>query len=568
MPHDMAEGGGTESATPVPAKRGMGWRLWAVIAVVAILVIAGAAYYLTRGGPSRDTKTLVYYMQSEPLTMDSSDAYDLWSFIAIQNTYDTLVGYKTDSLQLVGVLAQSWDILDAQHYVFHIRHGVKFWDGSNFTANDVYASFRKVIIENSPESGVAWILNQNLDASNIPGSLWVKDTFTIQMNLTVAYAGFLQTLATVEPSAIMSGAWITANGGVQPNTANDFIKHNSMGTAPYYMKASDWVAKDHMTLHKNPYFWRGWTGTEPESVVIRFTNDASSRVEAIRTGAADLADLPLSSVSQVSGLPGVVAKANDTVKSEIVSMNATNAYMADNATGRLVRQAFSYAFDYNATITNDYAGFATLLPGPIPKGMQFFDQESQLYYQNLQKAGALLDQAGYTKNGQGIRFGGYAFRLVADGTQVEEANAARRFQTSLQSIGVQTNLQITQSTDAWDAIRGSGTYDFFVAHWVLDYLDPDDYVTPMVMSAYAYAGDYWHTGFNNTTINNYGNLARSELNNATRAADYHIVWQTSMANPNMIWFCQQQYVPVHQNYVKGFWFNPVTWWNFYFYQKT
>jgi len=256
MPHDMAEGGGTESAPPVPAKRGMGWRLWAVIAVVVILVIAGAAYYLTRGGPSRDTKTLVYYMQSEPLTMDSSDAYDLWSFIAIQNTYDTLVGYKTDSLQLVGVLAQSWDILDAQHYVFHIRHGVKFWDGSNFTANDVYASFRKVLIENSPESGVAWILNQNLDASNIPGSLWVKDTFTIQMNLTVAYAGFLQTLATVEPSAIMSDAWITANGGVQPNTANDIIKHNTMGTAPYYMKASDWVAKDHMTLHKNPYFWR------------------------------------------------------------------------------------------------------------------------------------------------------------------------------------------------------------------------------------------------------------------------------------------------------------------------
>ena len=36
----------------------------------------------------------------------------------------------------------------------------------------------------------------------------------------------------------------------------------------------------------------------------------------------------------------------------------------------------------------------------------------------------------------------------------------------------------------------------------------------------------------------------------------------------MIWFCQQQYVPIHQSYVKGFWFNPVTWYNFYYYQKT
>jgi len=535
----MAEGGGEAEAPAAAPKRRMGWRIWAIIAVVVILIV-------------------VYYMQSEPLTMDSSDAYDLWSFIAIQNTYDTLVGYKTDTLQLVGVLAQSWDILDAQHYVFHIRQGVKFWDNTTLTANDVYASFRKVLIENSPESKVAWILNQNLDASNIPGSLWVKDTYTIQMNLTVAYAGFLQTLATVEPSAIMSSAWITANGGVQHNTPNDYIKHDTMGTAAYYMMRSDWVAKDHMTLHKNPHFWRGWTGTEPETIVIRFTNDASSRVEAI---------LPLSSVAQVSGVAGVVAKANDTVKSEIVTMNVTNPYMADNATGRLVRQAFSYAFDYNATISNDYAGFATLLPGPIPKGMQFFNQESQVYYQNLQKAGALLDQAGYTKNAQGIRFAGYAFRLVADGTQVEEANAARRFQTTLQSIGVQTDLQVTTSSDAWDAIRSAGTYDFFVAHWVLDYLDPDDYVTPMVMSS-AFGGDYWTTHFDNATINNYGNLARSELNNATRGAEYRTVWQTSMDNPNMIWFCQQQYVPVHQSYIKGFWFNPVTWWNFYFYQKT
>jgi peptide/nickel transport system substrate-binding protein len=371
----------------------------------------------------------------------------------------------------------------------------------------------------------------------------------------------------VEPSAIMSSAWITAHGGVQPNTANDYIKHNTMGTGPYYMMASDWVAKDHMTLHKNPYFWRGWTGKEPTTIVVRFTSDAASRVEAIRTGAADVADLPLTSVTQVSGVSGVVAKANDTVKSEIVSMNATNAYMAGNTTGRLVRQAFSYAFDYNGTIANDYAGFATLLPGPIPKGMQFFNQESQVYYQNLQKAGALLDQAGYTKNAQGIRFGGYAFRLVADGSQIEESNAARRFQTTLQSIGVQTNLQITASTDAWDAIRSRGAYDFFVAHWVLDYLDPDDYVTPMVMSS-AFGGDYWHTGFANSTIDNFGNLARSELNNATRGSDYHTVWQTAMANPNMIWFCQQQYVPIHQSYVTGFWFNPVTWYNFYFYQKT
>jgi len=557
-----------EPAPAAPKKRGVGWRIWAAIVVVILVVVGGVAYYVTRPtGPTRDTRTVIYYMQSEPVTMDPADAYDLWSFVALQNTYETLVGYNKDTTQVTPGLATSWDVLDSQHYVFHIRQNVKFCDNNTLTANDVYASFRKVLLEASPESGVAWIVNQTLDPTNIPGSLWVKDTYTIQMNLTAPYAAFISTLATVEPAAIMESAWIEAHGGVHFFTPNPYIKQNTMGTAAYCMSSSDWIKGSQMTLRQNPYYWRGWHGTEPTTIVTKFTSEATSRVEAIRTGAADVADLPLSAVAQVSGISGVVARANNTIKSELVALNTTNAYMADNATGRLVRQAFSWAFDYNTTIANDYAGYATLLPGPIPNGMPYFSVQSQHYYQNLQKAGQLLDQAGYTKNAQNIRFGGSAFRIVADGSQIEEANAARRLQTTLQSLGVQSNLIIEPSTDSWDTARKNADYDLFVAHWVLDYLDADDYVTPMVMNA-TNGGDYWHTGFDNYTANYYGFAARSQLNQVTRAADYTQVWIAAMDNPNMIWFCQQQYVPIHQSYVKGFWFNPVTWYNFYYYQKT
>ncbi len=569
----MAEGGGTPTPSAEPAKRGMGWRLWAVIAVVAIVVIAGVAYVLL-SKPPRDKTTIVYYMQSEPVTMDPADAYDLWSFVALQNTYDTLLGYNTDTTNLVPDLASVVPTVanggisvDGLHYTFHLRTDVKFCDNTAFTAKDVYASFAKVLIESSPESDVSWILNQTLDPKNVPGSLWVKDTYTIQMNLTQPYAAFLSTLATVEPASIMEGAWITAHGGVQFKVKNDYIKQNTMGTAAYCMSSSDWVKGSQMTLHQNKNYWRGWHGTEPTTIVMKFTSDPTSRVEAIRTGAADIADLPLSSVSQVSSIAGVVAKSNDTVKSEIVAMNTTNQWMADNAKGIRVRQAFSYAFDYNATIAQDYAGFATLLPGPIPRGMPYFNVQTQHYYQNLQKAGLLLNQSGWTPDSTGTRFGGHVFRIIADGTQLEEANAARRFQNTLAILGVKTDLRIQPSTDAWDSIRSSGNYDFFVAHWVLDYLDPDDYVGPMVMNT-TNGGDYWHTAFDNYTANYYGVLARPETVATKRAADYTQVWSAAMADPNMIWFCQQQYVPIHQSYMQGFWFNPVTWYNFYFYQKT
>jgi len=570
----MTQEGGASAPAGAPQRRQrIGWRLVAIL-VIVVLILSGLAYAVTRTAPKRDTSTIVYYMQSEPVTMDPSDAYDIWSYVALQNTYDLLVGTYKDTTQLVPELATSWDKSPSGlNYTFHIREGVKFADGNNLTAYDVYASFRKVLVEASPESGVAWILSQTLDPNNIPESLWVKDTYTIQMNESnpslggKPYDAFIASLACVEPCGIMEASWIDAHGGVQANTPNSYIKENTMGTAPYYMTSSDWIRGSQMTLHQNPYYWGGWNGTQPTTIVIKFTSDPTSRVEAIRSGAADIADVPLSMISQVSNVSGVIAKANDTVKTEMATMNCTNPYMADNTSGRLVRQAFSYAFDYNATISQDYAGFATLLPGPIPAGMNFFNVEHQVYYQKLTKAAQLLDQAGYVKNAQGVRFGGYAFRIVADGSQLEETNAARRLQTTLTSLGVESNLIIEPSTDAWDSARSSGTYDFLFCHWVLDYLDADDYVTPMVMNA-TNGGDYWHTGLNNLTDNIYGIKARSELSDSARANDYTQVFNASIANPNMIWFCQQEYVPVYQSYIKNFWFGPLSWYNFYYYQKT
>jgi peptide/nickel transport system substrate-binding protein len=549
----------------------MGWRLWVAIAIVVILVVAGVAYVVTRpaGGPARDRTTIVYYMQSEPVTFDSADAYDLWSFVTLQNTYDTLVGYDRDTLTLVPDLATSWTVTpDGMQYTFNLRHNVKFADNSSFTANDVFATFKHILVWGAPTTGVDWIINQNLNKTNIKGAMWVKDAYTIQMNLTQAYAGFLKTLATVEPAAIMSASWIAAHAPDRPGNqgeVNAYIKSHSMGTGPYVLDS--WTKGSEMVLVQNKYFWRNWSGTEPTKIVLKFTTDATSRVEAIRTKSADIADLPLTNVNDVKNITGVIAKGNDTVKSEIVAINATNPDFVD----KRVRQALSWAFDYNGTIANAYAGFASLQPGPIPKGMQFFDVQRQWYYQNLTKAQALLDASGHPKAtsgpNAGYRFNGTAFRLVADGSQLEERQTAQLYQTTLQSIGIKTTLTIAATTDAWDTIRGNGAYDLFVAHWVLDYLDADDYVTPMVVSA-ANGGDYWTTGFVNATIDQYAVAAKSEQSVTQRAADYQIVWQTAMDNPNMIWFCQQQYVPVHQDYIHGFWFNPVTWYNFYFYQKT
>jgi ABC-type transport system substrate-binding protein len=101
--------------------------------------------------------------------------------------------------------------------------------------------------------------------------------------------------------------------------------------------------------------------------------------------------------------------------------------------------------------------------------------------------------------------------------------------------------------------------------WVIDYLDPDDYVLPIAASADVGGGDYFLTGIHNTTVDNATLDAAVTSNAAARAALYNIVWDGLNHDPNMIFVGQTKYVAFYRSNLHGFMFNPVTWYNFYYY---
>lgn len=116
----------------------------------------------------KNPTTYVRYDIGEPKTLDPAEAYDSASTDMVNNIYDRLVTYKgNDTKTIYPSLATNWSVESDQiTWTFHLRQGVKFSNGDTFNATDVKYSFDRVLIVNSPDSGVAWILSQCMNVTS------------------------------------------------------------------------------------------------------------------------------------------------------------------------------------------------------------------------------------------------------------------------------------------------------------------------------------------------------------------------------------------------------------------
>src|SRR5690554_4896966 len=90
---------------------------------------------------------LIILSQSEAVTLDPQMATDVPSSNVSTNIYDTLVTFD-ENMNIVGSLAEEFKQVDDTTWEFKLRSGVKFHDGSDLTADDVVATFNRVLDPN------------------------------------------------------------------------------------------------------------------------------------------------------------------------------------------------------------------------------------------------------------------------------------------------------------------------------------------------------------------------------------------------------------------------------------
>ena len=515
----------------------------------------------------KNPTTIVRYDIGDAKTLDPADCYDTASSEPIFSIYDTLVTYKgNDTKTFYPCLATDWTVSnDSLTWTFHLRHNVKFSNGNAFTAEDVKYSFDRVLIMGAPESGVDWILAQCMDTN----STTILDEYTIQINLTESYGGFLA-LIPYTVAAIVDKDYVEEHGGVVAGEENTYMKEHPMGTGPYVL--DHWTRATEIVLTRNQNYWGGWEGEHPEKVVIKYADEPATRILALKNGDADFAYIPYANLEDVIGSEGIVVHPFDSYDVQLIAINTkadNSVYLANGD----VRKALSYAFDYDTAIDTAWNGYASRLAGAIPTGMPYYDTQNDgipYYDYDLTTAEQILDDAGYTKNyeldGVMYRFNGTTMRLFYNAGNAEREKMAVMFRGALDEIGILSSIIAEGWPQLLHRMYTTDDWDMMFIGWGPDYNDPDDYIAPFIGSA-DIGQDTYNTGYMNETVDEKILEAKYTADFAKRAAAYKTAFDIYIQEPPMIFVVQRQYIRPWRNWVQNYTYNPVREWYFYDYYK-
>jgi peptide/nickel transport system substrate-binding protein len=341
-------------------KRKLGWvRCCAIFAVVGI-----AAF-----GAKAQTKTFRWSNDGDPTTMDPHARSDGFVTSFDMNMYEPLVR-RDRNLKLEPALAVAWSNTDPTTWRFKLRHGVKFHDGTPFTADDVIFSYQRAV---ATGSDVAALLSLVKEAKKV-------DAYTVDF-ITDGPSPILPNY--LVGVAIMSKVWCEAHGTTRAASQKDkenYATRNEDGTGPFILK--DRQPGVRTVLVKNPDWWglKEWPINFDEVVFTRIVN-AATRAAALLSGELDMVyNVPLQDIARINSTPGMKIWQTPELRTIFLGMDQSRPELLEsNVKGknpfkdRRVRQAFYQAIDEDAIKSKVMHGFArptALMVGP---GINGFD---------------------------------------------------------------------------------------------------------------------------------------------------------------------------------------------------
>jgi peptide/nickel transport system substrate-binding protein len=353
--------------------------LAAVLAAASTIADAVTLRWAGRG----DMQTTDPHSQNENLTNNINAM-----------VYEFLVT-RDKSLKLVPGLAESWTQVSPTTWRFKLRSGVKFHDGTPFTADDVVFSFERAKADTSQLRAYA----------NASGTAKKIDDLTVEFTTSGPNPIELEHVATIN---IMSKAWCEKHKATKPQNyaaKEDMITaREANGTGPYSLVTRQPDVKT--VLKKNPNWWgikAGYFDGNVDDVIYTPIVSDGTRVAALISGEVDLInDPPTQDVPRLQQTPNI--KVLEGVENRIVFIGmdqARDELLYSNVKGKnpfkdvRVRQALYHAVDIDAIQKATMRGLSkptgAILPSPV---MSTPEIEKRLPF-DRDKAKKLLAEAGY-----------------------------------------------------------------------------------------------------------------------------------------------------------------------------
>ncbi len=340
--------------------------------------------------------------QGDAATLDPHSQNETFNNSINELVYEALAT-RGKNMEIIPLLATSWSSPAPDKWIFKLRRGVRFHDGSPFTADDVVFSFNR-----ARESAVAF-----RTYSNQAGIARKVDDYTVEFTTPVPNPVMADTVASIY---IMSKTWCEKNKVMKPqdftNKEETYAVRHAMGTGAYKLVIWDQGVK---ILHeKNPDWWgikEGLYEGNVDTIEYRPIANAATRMAALKSGQVDFVlDPPVQDVLRLREDRDL--KVWQGSENRIIFLGfdqGRNELLYSDVKGknpfkdRRVRLALYQAIDINALKTQVMRGLSvpTAIALQDPKNATVPDSLEVRHPFDPAKAKQLLTEAGYA-NGFGF----------------------------------------------------------------------------------------------------------------------------------------------------------------------
>lgn len=414
--------------------------------LMLILLAAGLVAGCTERRSKEELKdSLVFGYDDNFKTFDPARQVFSQETAIIQQVLEPLVKFDID-LNLQPCLAVDWYTPDdCDTWIFELRRGVEFHDGTPFNAEAVKIHFDRIM-----DPATAATRAKNLED---------VDYVEVVDDHTVAF--HMKTPNCILPEKL-TGAFASI---ISPHSLEQFgegIGRNPSGTGPFIFV--EWTPEIAIRLKKNKKHWDA-DNYHLENLEFRPVQENTTRLILLEQGVLDIAPIAFPQVN--------IAKETDDIEIQSVPQLSIR-YVGFNFKkppfdNKLVRQAANYAVNKEEMIKYMFFGVGEPAVGPLPSVLPAFNPDVKKYPYDPEKARELLAQAGY---GDGIRVD---YWTMEAGTYWKTTEGTVEY---LRDVGFDVNVKILDNAVYWDKFdeyllqdgriypTKEGVFDLFVGGWV------------------------------------------------------------------------------------------------------
>lgn len=372
-----------------------------------------------------------------PYAHSTTQVYPTWKHVI-----EPLVEWNWRQKKLVPILAESWSNPDPTTWVFKLKKGIKFHDGSEFTSADVVHSYTRILndTDSKQRSSIAHV--SSIDAI---------DPLTVR-------------LQTKKPDAAL--AFRLAQRFITNKAAFDRLgaaaaDKLALGTGPYKFK--DWVRGQWFVVEKVQGYSHSEHRPTVDEVVFRNIPESEVAITSLLNREVDvISNVPPESAARVTGSARI--ESARTINIMFLGMHSSVPELKN----KLVRQAVNYAIDRSALTKNVLRGYAYPMDAPVGPDQYGYSRELKpKYNHDPVRAKKLLAEAGYP-NGFEVDF------LVPLGQYNKVKDVAEAIGGMLGAVGIRAKIRTQDQDSGFAAIQNGkvGMYIFGRGSVV----DPSEYL--------------------------------------------------------------------------------------------